>query len=116
MQDFAQKYESTIEVSLAAFSLLRLQGHGNKVAEVLAGRGAAGATSHPSCTLHFLSFLRPTVIGALFGEINCCVVNGLDRTSRPLGGAQEGGGRSVVSSDWTEGRDSTALPKVPPAR
>lgn len=29
---------------------------------------------------------------------------------------QAGGGRRVSSTDWTAGKDSRALPKVPPAR
>lgn len=59
--------------------------------EVLAGRGTAAGTFHPAfAPLSFHFFLRPSVIGALFGEINCCVVNGLDRTSRPVAGLRRG--------------------------
>lgn len=72
MQDFAQKYESTIEVSLAAMPPPST-GRWKQTPEVLASHCTAGGTFHPAFAplSFFLSFfLRPSVIGALFGEIN----------------------------------------------
>lgn len=90
MQDFAQKYESTAEVSLAALPCSVYRDITNNSPRSSLVMVWAGGTFHPVIA-PFSFFLRPSVIDALFGEINCCVVNGLDRTSGPGGRGSRGG-------------------------